>query len=61
LSTQGSQKVFALYQGTTLVVPQKAQRRVGFSPCTSFHWKFRADSAVAAAKALTILARRWHD
>jgi hypothetical protein len=24
---------FALYQGTTLVVPQKAKRNLGFSPC----------------------------
>jgi hypothetical protein len=25
--------VFALYQGTTLVVPSRAQRTWGFSPC----------------------------
>jgi hypothetical protein len=25
--------LFALYQGTTSVVPQKAQKGLGFSPC----------------------------
>jgi hypothetical protein len=28
-----SEKSAALYQGTTLVVPHKAEKHAGFSPC----------------------------
>jgi hypothetical protein len=46
-------KIVALYQGTTLVVPQKGQNGQGFSPCASFVWSFRADCGEAEAKART--------
>jgi hypothetical protein len=48
-----SQQAFALYQGTTLVVPRR-RKREGFSPCAFFHWDFLGDFTVAGAKALAI-------
>jgi hypothetical protein len=33
-------KLFALYQGTTSVVPQRAQKELGFSPCAFSCWNF---------------------
>jgi hypothetical protein len=46
-------KLFALYQGMTSVVPQKHQKEWGFSPCSFFPLEFRSDFTVAGAKALT--------
>jgi hypothetical protein len=42
--TTAANKPFALYQGTTLVVPYSRNKRQGFSPChrkicKKFQWK----------------------
>jgi hypothetical protein len=56
LSKFGSQQDFCFVSGHDFSRAVKAQKRVGFSPCAFFGLEFRADFAVAGAKALTILA-----
>jgi hypothetical protein len=53
-------ELFALYQGTTLVVPQRRKKEWALAPA-QFSIEISADFTVAGAKAPTILAAEWHD
>jgi hypothetical protein len=53
--TKGRATPFALYQGTTLVVPQRREKSGALAPA-NFPLEFQSDFTMAGAKALTILA-----